>query len=165
MKSNDFSSALWTLDKNIDFLSEGVPGTLLFTGKSLKLTIPIGCLLERTPVNGVIAYGAEPIKADKAFGFCQSGERITLTDLSTFGPSFSTSGTKRENLQAASALLCKTDFVSPNPNIQSLTLQISGLWYWTGANLGDIESIYEKNKWVETSGVWRSDDFKDLPLF
>lgn len=165
MKSNDFSSALWTLDKNVDFLSEGVPGTLRFTGKSLELTIPIGCLLERTPVNGVIAYGAEPIKADKAFGFCQSGERITLTDLSTFGPSFSTSGTKRENLQAASALLCKTNFVSPNPNIQSLTLQISGLWYWTRANLGDIKSIYEKNKWVETSGVWRSDDLKDLPLF
>ena len=144
MKSNDFSSALWTLDKNVDFLNEGFPGSLHFTGKSLELTIPIGSLLEKTPVNGVIAYGAEPIRTAEAFGFCQSGERITLTDLSTFGPSFSTSGTKRENLQAASALLCKTDFVSPNPNIQSLTLQISGLWYWTGANLGDIKSIYEK---------------------
>lgn len=165
MKSRDFSSALWVLNKNTNFLNEGVQGTARFTGKRLELTIPIGCLLEKTPINGMVAYGTDPIKTPEAFGFCQTGERITLTDLSTFGPSFSAPGTKRENLQAASALLCKTNFVSPNPNVQSLMLQISGLWNWTGANLGDIKSIYKKNKWIETSGVWRSDDLKDLPLF
>lgn len=165
MKSRDFSSALWVLNKNTNFLNEGVQGTARFTGKRLELTIPMGCLLEKTPINGMVAYGTNPIETPEAFGFCQTGERITLTNLSTFGPSFSAPGTKREDLTAASALVCKTNFIPPNPSIQSLTLQISGLWNWTGANLGDIKSIYKKNKWIETSGVWRSDDLKDLPLF
>lgn len=163
MKSRDFSSALWSLNKNTT--NEGIQGTARFTGKGLELTIPIGCLLEETPVNGIITYGTDPIEAPEAFGLCQTGERITLTDLSTLGSRFSSPGTKQEDLTATSALVCKTDFISPNPNVQSLTLQVSGLWNWTGANLGDIKSIYKKNKWIETSGVWRSDDLKDLPLF
>ena len=153
------------LNKNTSFHNEGVPGTLRFTGKRLELAIPIGCLLEETPVNGIITYGIDPIEAPEAFGLCQTGERITLTDLSTLGSRFSSPGTKQEDLTATSALVCKTDFISPNPNVQSLTLQVSGLWNWTGANLGDIKSIYKKNKWIETSGVWRSNDLKDLPLF
>ena len=127
MKSRDFSSALWVLNKNTNFLDGGVQGIARFTGKRLELAIPIGCLLEKTPINGMVAYGTDPIETPEAFGFCQTGERITLTDLSTFGPGFSSPGTKREDLTATSALVCKTNFISPNPNVQSLTLQVSGL--------------------------------------
>ena len=119
MKSRDFSSALWMLNKNTSFHNEGVPGTLRFTGKRLELAIPIGCLLEETPVNGIITYGIDPIEAPEAFGLCQTGERITLTDLSTLGSRFSSPGTKQEDLTATSALVGKTDFISPNPNVQS----------------------------------------------
>ena len=165
MKSRDFSSALWILNKNTSSPDEGVQGTARFTGKRLELTIPIGCLLEKPPVNGVITYGTDPIEAPEAFGLCQTGERITLTELSTPGPGFSSPGTKRENLTATSALVCKTDFISPNPNVQSLTLQVSGLWNWTGADFNNITSTFENNEWISTSGTWCINDFEKLPLF
>lgn len=165
MKDRDFSAALWALDKDADFLHDGIQGIAHFTRKSFELTIPMGCLLEKAPVNGVITYGTDPIKAPVAFGFCQTGERITLTDLSTFGPSFSAPETKREDLTATSALVCKTNFISPNPNVQSLTLQVSGLWNWTGADFNNITDIFENNEWVSTSGTWCINDFEKLPLF
>lgn len=125
----------------------------------------MGCLLDKTPINGVVAYDIDPIEAPVAFGFCQTGERITLMDLSTSGPGFSAPGTEREDLRATSALVCKTNFISPNPNVQSLTLQISGLWNWVGKYFGEVTHTYKDGKWTGTNGTWHSDTLEELPLF
>ncbi len=165
LKRRDFSSALWALDKDADFEHKGIQGIASFNGKELELTIPMGCLLDRTPINEMVACGMDPIEVPVAFGFCQTGERITLMDLSTLGPSFSVSGIKHEDLRATSALVCGTSFISPNPNIQSLTLQISGLWNWVGRYFGEVKHTFKDDKWAETLGVWRSDILEPLPLF
>lgn len=149
LKRRDFSSALWALDKDADFEHKGIQGIASFNGKELELTIPMGCLLDRTPINEMVACGMDPIEVPVAFGFCQTGERITLMDLSTLGPSFSVSGTKREDLRATSALVCGTSFISPNPNIQSLTLQISGLWNWVGRYFGEVEHMFKDDKCLD----------------
>ncbi len=165
LKSRKFPTASWALNSNADFTSEGVQGDASFTGKSVELVIPIGCLLDKEFFNGAIAYGTDQIEAPTAFGFCQTGERITLIDLSTLRSGFSTPGTKYENLRATSAIVCNTAFVQPNPVIRSLTLKISGLWRWVGKHFGEVESRYQARKWIDTSAIWSSENCEDLPLF
>lgn len=153
------------LDKDDDFERKGIQGIASFNGRGLELTIPMGCLLDKTPINGMVTYGMDPIEAPVAFGFCQTGERITLMDLSTSGPGFSAPGTQREDLRATSALVCKTNFVSPNPNVQSLALQVSGLWNWVGKYFGEVTHTLKDGKWTETNCTWHSDILEELPLF
>lgn len=165
MRTRKFSPALWVLNKDADFEREGIQGIASFNGRELDLAIPMGCLLDKTPVNGMVTYGMDPIETPVAFGFCQTGERITLMDLSATGPGFSAPGTEREDLRATSALVCKTSFISPNPNVQSLTLQVSGLWNWVGKYFGEFTHTYKDGKWIETNGTWHSDTLEELPLF
>lgn len=165
MKNRKFSTALWVLNCDADFEHEGIQGDASFTGNGVDLVIPMGCLLDREPVNGVTIHNADPIEAPAAFGFCQTGERITLIDLSTPGPGFSAPGTEREDLRAASAIVCKTAFLQPNPVVRSLTLKVSGLWRWTGEGFGKVESRYKSRRWMSTSAIWSSEDCGELPLF
>lgn len=165
LKSRKFTTALWALNCDADFTREGIQGDASFNGKGVELDIPIGCLLDKEPVNGVIAYGGDLIEAPAAFGFCQTGERITLIDLSTPGPGFSIPGTKHESLSATSAIVCNTAFVQPNPVVRSLTLKIPGLWRWVGKHFGKVKSRCEARKWIDTSAIWSSESCEELPLF
>lgn len=165
MKNREFPSALWVLDKPDNFENEGKQGNLSFTGKEFKLSIPFGSLIDRPSDNGVTIFNTDPIERSVAFGYCQTGEKITLIDLSTFGPVYSTSGFERENLWAKSALSCKSHFISPNPNIRDLTLHISSLWNWVGQYFGDVVHHIDDTKWVKTTGSWSYKDLDELPLF
>lgn len=128
------------------------------TGKSVELVIPIGCLLDKEFFNGAIAYGTDQIEAPPAFGFCQTGERITLIDLSKPEVGIFNSRNQIRNLRATSGTVCNTAFVQPNPVIRSSTLKISGLWRWVGKHFGEVESRYQARKWIDTSAIWSSEN-------
>lgn len=115
MDKKEFASAFWVSDISTNFEKDGVQGNLTFTGSGLDLTIPIGYLFDYEENNGVKVLTLNPIDAPVAFGFCQTGERITLMDIWTPGPGFTSPGYYHENLHAESALISKETFISPNP--------------------------------------------------
>lgn len=170
MKSKDFVVALWGLDRDEDFVQSGVQGNASFDSvRGVELDIPMGCLLDRELVKGVNFIGTDPITAPAAYGFCQNGDKITLINISTSGPGFSAPGTHKEKLQADSALVSKTSFISLNPIIKSMTIHFSGLWNWLDKCFGKVTTTLEKRQigptWSGTSGTWQKADIEEIPLY
>lgn len=167
MDKKEFASAFWVSDISTNFEKDGVQGNLTFTGSGLDLTIPIGYLFDYEENNGVKVLTLNPIDAPVAFGFCQTGEKITLMDIWTPGPGFTSPGYYHENLHAESALISKETFISPNPLIKNLRLQISCLWDWFGKAFGQISNEFDSDtgKWNKTNATWKNDELEEIPLF
>lgn len=169
MNSVTFSHAVWALSHDEEAIFNGEQGVAKFDPQQgLSLEIPMGCLLDYQPENGIRSIGGDPLTASAVYGFCQNGDRITLGEVSTPGPGFAAPGTQREDLRAEYALVCRKDFIEPDAHVSKMKLQIAGLWCWAGAPYGKIISeLGDDNQpgWRKTTGIWSIEDLAETTLY
>lgn len=167
MQAKEFPYALWSLDSQSDTSTWDVIGQVTCgPDDGIKLEIPVGCLLDEAPIDGVVMRGIDPLTTPAVYGFCSTGERITMTGVSTPGPSFSCPGTQHETLFGDSLLVSKSAFITPNPAVKCIQLDVGGLWEWMGGRPANITThLDEEGRWQSTTGTWATDFLDHLPLY
>lgn len=163
MDNTAFAPALWRLDPE-QKKGEGILGNASFDEMGgATLDIPMGTLLQEPIIEGVRTH-AGPLRADAVYGYTQTGDNLTLVEVSTMGSSYAFPGTSRQQLDAHYAFSCRKKVIKPNPSIKSIQLTIDGLWRWSGLHNG---SITEKLRESEHSivGEWKSSDLTKITIY
>ncbi|WP_206541692.1 hypothetical protein, partial [Bifidobacterium animalis] len=93
MDNTAFAPALWRLDPE-QKKGEGILGNASFDEMGgATLDIPMGTLLQEPIIEGVRTH-AGPLRADAVYGYTQTGDNLTLVEVSTMGSSYAFPGTE-----------------------------------------------------------------------
>lgn len=131
MHDRDFTEAVWSLDPiDLDNIDQYVQGKVSFDhNRGLELKIPIGCLFGLRKGDGFYYSSIEPHTATCAYGFSQSGDYLTMTNISADDPGFSCPGFQCQTILGQALIVSKAP-AEPNPLITSISARIPGLREW-----------------------------------
>lgn len=133
MNDKAFEEAIWSVDPSgLRDPSACVQGHASFDAKhGINLELPLGTLLDREPVNGVIVHGPEPLEADHVYGLSQTGSYLVISDVFQTHRSTSFSGFECQTLHGQELIVSKKP-VYPCPLIASFAFGMVGLREWVG---------------------------------
>lgn len=169
MDGKDFPAACWSTNSEVADDPNSVVGLLTFSGDSyLQLEIPTDVLLDwpEVSVEGGSAqiHTFEGVRADQVYGYSQKGDYYLLRDVVSSGPGISIPGMQRQVIQGSSLLVSKQP-IEPNPLIQSISVEFPGLREWVGMVPFQVQSKYNKERFLEMNFHFSRDDFERITIF